>query len=307
MNLRLPIVLAAATVLWLFPGDLGAQEAEYPWIRELSAAKDPLFRQQQELVDLAYQSLAAGQGPGDLAVFRYRVKAEEELFSLASRFNVPYETLATLNGMTGSRSVKSDQVLLVPSQPGIFLALDHPSELDRLMEAWRDDQSSSWSLVRVLRPSGPETLKFFPGQRFHPLERAFFLGILFRFPLPSGRLTSQFGPRTNPFTGHPSFHAGIDLGAPVGTEVYAARDGRVAATGFDKVLGNFVRLDHGNGYETVYGHLNTVLTSLHQEVRSGTLLGRVGSTGMSTGPHLHFEIRRQGHPQDPVPLLPGRK
>lgn len=278
----------------------------YPTIQELSAARDPLFRQQQELVDLAYQALAAGEAPSDLSLFRYQARVDDSIFSVASRFNLPYETIATLNGLTGVGSVSPGLWLLIPSQPGLFLAVDHPTELDRLMGAWRTSSEPGVE-IRVRRPQGTETMVFFSGQRFHPLERAFFLGILFRFPLPQGRLTSSFGVRSNPFTGHPTFHAGIDLAAPTGTEVYAARDGTVVAAGVDRVLGNFVKLSHPDGYETVYGHLSQVLISLHEVVQSGTILGRVGSTGLSTGPHLHFEIRRQGHPQDPVPLLPGRR
>jgi len=298
-----PLLTLALGLLGVLP----VMAQNYPEITELSAARDPLFRQQQELVDLAYQALAAGDTPSDLALFRYRARTDDSIFSLASRFNLPYETLATLNGLTGAGSVNPGLWLLIPSQPGLFLALDHPTELDRLMGAWRSAGTVPGVEVRIRRPQGVETMVFFSGQRFHPLERAFFLGILFRFPLPQGRLTSAFGVRANPFTGHPTFHAGIDLGAPEGTEVYAARDGTVVATGFDRVLGTFVRLSHGDGYETVYGHLSRVLLSLHEVVQSGTILGRVGSTGLSTGPHLHFEIRRQGHPQDPVPLLPGRK
>lgn len=295
----------AAALLLLLPWALGAQVSTYPEIKELSAARDPLFQQQQQLTDLAYQALASGKPPGDLTLFQYKIKEGDSLFSLASRFNVPYETLATLNGL-GTTALPRDRFLLIPTQPGLFLALDRPSELDRLMAAWRTDRSQAVSLT-VPRPQGPETVLFFPGGRFHPLERAFFLGLLFRYPLPAGRLTSSFGLRSNPFTGHPTFHAGIDLGAPEGTEVFAARDGTVTAAGFDRILGNFVKIDHGDGYETVYGHLSALMASLHQTLRSGMILGRVGSTGMSTGPHLHFEIRRQGHPADPVPLLPARK
>lgn len=297
-------ILGMALISFWFLGSVEAQSLGYPEIRGLSVAADPLFQQQQQLVDLAYQALARKEPPGDLALFQYRTQAEDTLFSLASRFNVPYETLATLNGL-GNAQFKSGKVLLVPTQPGLFLALDHPSELDRLMEAWRLQEGAIRLTIR--REAGTEAVLFFPGGRFHPLERAFFLGILFRFPLPAGRLTSSFGIRSNPFTGHPTFHAGIDLGAPTGTEVLAARDGKVVATGMDRILGNFVRIDHGDGYETVYGHLSRVLISLRESVRSGMILGRVGSTGMSTGPHLHFEIRRQGHPEDPVPLLPARK
>ncbi len=283
-----------------------AQGIIYPEIHELSPFKDPLFQQQQQLVDLAYQAFAAGNDPGDLTLFQYRVKAEDSMFTLASLFNVPYETLATLNGLHSVSSLKTGQVLLIPTQPGLFLALDHPSELDRIMDAVLSTGPLGVKLT-VSRSLGTETMLFFAGQRFNPMERAFFLGILFRFPLPKGTLTSSFGVRANPFTGHPTFHAGIDLAAPMGTEVYAARDGSVEETGFNSVYGNFVRLDHGDGYETIYGHLSKVLISLHQQVQSGTILGRVGSTGQSTGPHLHFEIRRKGSPEDPVPLLPGKR
>ena len=291
-------LVAAPALVW-------AQD--YPEIRSLSALKDPLFAQQQSLVDLAYQGIATGTGAGDLALFQYTVGPDDDLFSLASSFNLPYETLATLNGLRTAKSLVSGQKLLVPTQPGVFLALDHPNEIDRLMDGWRTSTTASVLMLTVRRPAGAETVLFFPGERFHPLDRAFFLGILFRFPLPKAVLTSSFGIRANPFTGHPTFHAGIDLAAPVGTEIYCARDGVVSDTGYNEVLGNYVKVDHGDGYQTVYGHMSRVLISLHQTVLSGTILGRVGSTGQSTGPHLHFEIRKKGEPEDPVPLLPARK
>jgi len=294
-------------VLLLVPAWASAAPS-YPEIRTLSVA-DPLFKQQQDLGDLAYQALAERRDPGDLTLFQYRLKGDDSLFTVASRFNVPIDAIATLNGLEHSSAELSGRSLLIPSQPGVFLSLDHPSELDRLLDAWRASLPSPPVGVKltVTRGTGPEALLFFAGERFHPLERAFFLGILFRFPLPKAVLTSSFGSRPDPFTGHPSFHAGIDLAAPTGTDIYAARDGSVVETGTNAVLGHFVRLDHGDGYQTVYGHMSAVLVALHQQVRSGTILGRVGSTGMSTGPHLHFEIRRKGYPEDPVPLLPGRR
>jgi murein DD-endopeptidase MepM/ murein hydrolase activator NlpD len=292
----------------LLPGWAWAQ-TPYPEVQTLSPS-DPLFKQQQDLVDLAYQALADHRDPGDLTLFQYRFKGDDSLFTVAARFNVPYDAIATLNGLEHASADLSGRTMLIPSQPGLFLSLDHPSELDRLLDAWRASLTDAPPGVqlKLKRPGGTETLLFFSGERFHPLERAFFLGILFRFPLPKAVLTSSFGIRANPFTGHPTFHAGIDLAAPTGTDVYAARDGVVVEIGTnDRIYGNFVRLDHGDGYETVYGHLSAVLVSLHQQLRSGTILGKVGSTGMSTGPHLHFEIRRKGHPEDPVPLLPGRR
>lgn len=294
-------------VLGLLATGLGAQVPGYPVITKLSALDDPLFKQQQDLVDLSYQNLAGRDPVGDLVLFQYKTGPDDDLFSLASRFNVPYETLVTLNGLSGPKSVRPGQWILAPTQPGVFVDLNRPAEIDQLMTARLSALTGPGTDLTIQRPSGPVKVKFFIGQRFHPLERAYFLGILFRFPLPKGVLTSGFGVRANPFTGHAVFHAGIDLAAPTGTEVYAARDGVVSATGVDELLGNFVKVDHGDGYQTVYGHLSKVEVSLHQSVSSGTILGRVGSTGQSTGPHLHFEIRRQGAPQDPVPLLPGKR
>lgn len=294
--------------LLLIPRLAGAEPA-YPEVQTLSLA-DPLYKQQQDLVDLAYQALADHRDPGDLALFQYRLKGDDSLFTVASRFNVPIDAIATLNGLEHAAGDLTGRTLLIPSQPGLFLAIDHPNELDRLLDAWRASLSDAPAGVHLMvaRPEGTVSLMFYPGERFHPMERAFFLGILFRFPLPKAVLTSSFGIRANPFTGHPTFHAGIDLAAPTGTDVYAARDGTVVEIGhLDRIYGNFVRLDHGDGYQTVYGHLSEVLVTLHQKLLSGSILGRVGSTGMSTGPHLHFEIRRRGHPEDPVPLLPERR
>lgn len=297
--------LAALLVLALSSAS-GAEVPPYPEIRVLTVAKDGLFRQQQELVESAGQALARHESPGDLALFTYYVKVDDNLFSLASRFNLPYETLTTLNGLTTAEGVQPGRLLLIPSQPGVFLDTESPGELDRLMAGWRDSTAATQSLV-IQRGGEPVRVAFFLGERFHPLERAFFLGILFRFPLPKGKLTSSFGMRISPFTGHPLFHNGVDLAAPVGTEVYAARDGTVVEVAYNAVLGNFIRLDHGDGYETVYGHLSRTATSLNTRVLSGTMIGSVGSTGMSTGPHLHFEIRRLGHPEDPVSFLPVKR
>jgi len=110
--------------------------------------------------------------------------------------------------------------------------------------------------------------------------------------------------RVDPFTRQIAFHSGIDLAAPWGTDVYAARSGRVAEVGRDDTYGNYILLDHAGGYQTLYGHLSRILVRLHQEVTSGMIIGKVGSSGMSTGPHLHFEIRFRGRPEDPAPLLP---
>jgi len=99
----------------------------------------------------------------------------------------------------------------------------------------------------------------------------------------------------------------VDLAAPFGTSVLAARDGTVIAAGEDSVLGLRVIIEHEGGLRTMYGHLSRIAIVLNQIVRSGTIIGAVGSTGLSTGPHLHFEIRLSGKARDPSSYLPGLK
>ena len=119
----------------------------------------------------------------------------------------------------------------------------------------------------------------------------------------SGTITSPFGWRRNPFNGAPDFHQGLDIGAPSGTTITAPAAGTVISAGWYGGYGNFVLIDHGGGMSTGYGHLSQIFVANGQTVQKGQAIGAVGSTGVSTGPHLHFEVRINGKPVDPVPYL----
>jgi len=119
-----------------------------------------------------------------------------------------------------------------------------------------------------------------------------------RFSLPAwGTLTSRFGYRGR------EFHEGIDLAMPWGSNVYAADGGVVEFTGWSGGYGKLVIINHKNGYQTYYGHLSRILVSPGQKVVKGQLIAKSGSTGRSTGPHLHFEVRKNGVPQNPLRYL----
>jgi murein DD-endopeptidase MepM/ murein hydrolase activator NlpD len=106
--------------------------------------------------------------------------------------------------------------------------------------------------------------------------------------------------RLDPFTRSWSNHQGIDIGAPTGTEVRVTQQGRVKTIGYENNYGNFVVIEHGNGFETTYAHLSRFANiAMHQSLKQGTLIGYVGSTGRSSGPHLHYELRRYGKALDP--------
>ncbi len=120
-----------------------------------------------------------------------------------------------------------------------------------------------------------------------------------------GRPSSGYGPRINPVTGAPQgLHAGLDLAAPAGTPVRAAAGGTVTHAGPAGTYGNLVTLRHADGVETRYAHLSAVTVTTGTHIEPGQELGTVGSTGASTGPHLHFEVRQAGQPVDPAVLLP---
>lgn len=124
-----------------------------------------------------------------------------------------------------------------------------------------------------------------------------------RTPLDEFRRTSGFGMRVHPVLGGLRGHKGIDLAAPTGTPVYATADGVVSKAEWFNAYGNFIAIGHGNELETRYGHLSRIAVSAGQRVRKGDLIGFVGSTGRSTGPHLHYEVRIAGVAVDPTPYM----
>jgi murein DD-endopeptidase MepM/ murein hydrolase activator NlpD len=124
----------------------------------------------------------------------------------------------------------------------------------------------------------------------------------FSWPV-TGTITSPFGWRSNPFGGGPEFHQGLDIAAPSGTTVTAAAAGTILMAQWYGGYGNYILIDHGGGYSTGYGHLSAMYVSVGQSVQRGQAIGAVGSTGESTGPHLHFEVRIAGKPVDPAPRL----
>ena len=122
-------------------------------------------------------------------------------------------------------------------------------------------------------------------------------------PVATATYTSGFGVRSDPFRGSAAMHAGIDLAAPLGTPVYATADGFVDRAEWAGGYGNLVEIDHGKGLQTRFGHLSRILVQPGQRVTRGMLIALMGSTGRSTGSHLHYEVRIDGRAVNPVPFL----
>lgn len=126
------------------------------------------------------------------------------------------------------------------------------------------------------------------------------------WPLPSSteeRISSGYGQRLHPITGRHSFHDGVDIVAAPGTSVLATVDGTVEEAGRKARLGNYVRLRHEGGLSSIYGHLASIQVKKGQNVAKGQIIGRLGSTGLSTGPHLHYAMKKDGESIDPMPYL----
>ena len=122
-------------------------------------------------------------------------------------------------------------------------------------------------------------------------------------PVESFRLTSSYGTRSDPFNGSRRRHPGLDMAGPVGTPIHATADGIVSRAQWVRGYGNYVEINHGGGIETRYGHMSRILVEPNARVVRGQVIGLMGSTGRSTGSHLHYEVRIEGQPVNPTPFL----
>lgn len=128
-----------------------------------------------------------------------------------------------------------------------------------------------------------------------------------RAPLKGLRLTSDYGMRNHPVTGRRRAHKGIDLAAPTGTPIYATADGLVSRASWFSSYGLYVSIEHGGELQTRYAHMSRLNVAQGQRVKKGEIVGFVGSTGRSTGPHLHYEVRVQGEAVNPMPYMLGER
>jgi hypothetical protein len=306
----LPVFFLVIPVIFLLAPFLQAQG--FPLVTRLDA-QDVMFKQYTADVEAARRAVYSRypvQSAEDLAryltIYEYKPKSDDDLLLISARCNVPYDALVTLNRWSNMMPLSPERPVLLPSMPGIFVPSEPSSDLERLVFSSRDGELGA--LVTINLPKGgSEQFRFIPGDSFTPNERSFFLNpALFRFPLSNFRLTSPFGVRISPINGKTSMHGGLDLAAPSGTSVYAARDGVVTYIGENRLYGKHIIITHNGNWSSLYGHLSAINTSLNSNVKSGTIIGKVGSTGLSTGPHLHFELKQNGKVLDPSKVLKGR-
>lgn len=278
----------------------------YPLIAQLQG-QDALFRQYSDDVRAERVALAQGKRGNDLPLrfYAYRVKKADTIIRIAARCGIPYDAVASLNRIETLHTPLEGRTLLLPTVPGLYVSADPHLPLERLIYALiKKGQGPSFFLslpgtAQTTHTREKREVVCAPQALFDGTVRAFFLKPFYRFPLASGRLTSGFGARKSPFTGRLSYHPGIDLAAPMGALVYACASGQVATIAYNRLYGKYVILQHTDGRHSLYGHLSAVRVRVQQKLSVGAVIGNVGSTGASTGPHLHFEVREAGVPQNP--------
>ncbi|MFL6726979.1 MAG: M23 family metallopeptidase [Sphingomicrobium sp.] len=237
---------------------------------------------------------AAPRSPGqasDLAARRFTARVGGNLTQSLSGAGVPErqgrEYVAVLSRaipLAGGLSVDDRFDLVVERRADgslgqlLYIGLDRVGRADAEFMKWTDGKEVIW--VNADGVGG---------------ERSAIL----RMPV-HGRVTSSFGERFHPILGYTRMHEGVDLGASAGTPIVAAADGRVAAAGWRGGYGRQVAIVHGGGIETTYSHMSAIAAHAGEMVRRGQLIGYVGASGLATGPHLHFEVIKNGRPVNPL-------
>ncbi|MBQ9206001.1 MAG: M23 family metallopeptidase [Treponema sp.] len=244
--------------------------------------------------------------------YTYTVKNDSENYldtfnGLYARLQQKQGTLATINHISSPDDVKPGMNLILPLAQGLFIPKKANSTLEILLQ--KEYASQITEKTHMYEIKGEE-FYFLPEKSFSQTQIAFFHDKGMILPLSKKIVTSEFGYRTSPISGTWKFHAGIDLAAPIGTEVYACKSGTVVAIA-DKtehpLYGKYIDIQHNGNTTSRYAHLSQILVRKGQTVSTGQTIGLVGTTGASTGPHLHFEVRENGTPTDPTKQIKNWK
>ena len=242
----------------------------------------------------------------ELSYTSYRVKPGDMIGFIASSNGVTQDTIISVNNVRNSRAIQIGSYLKIPSMPGILYTIKKDSETVASVAekyAVNAEKCATVNHKELNEALVAGTTLFVPDAELDWVTKQEINGDLFRKPIRARwYLSSKFGWRANPFTGARTYHSGVDMACPMGTAIYAALPGTVTATGDSNVYGNYVIITHHSGYKTLYGHMSAILAVHGQRVTTDTKIGKVGSTGMSTGPHLHFTVYKNGTQVNPLNL-----
>jgi murein DD-endopeptidase MepM/ murein hydrolase activator NlpD len=256
-----------------------------------------------------------------IEVTAYVVKQGDSLWSIAAEFGLDLDTIVGSNKLEDINRLKLGTVLRIPNQDGIFVKVKKNDNVQKLADKYGSYKEAVFranslapeatliagkelflpgakllAVVETTNKSGKK-IKSATSRRISSVARG-----KFRWPI-AGQISSPFGWRKSPFGRRRVLHAGIDIRAPRGRGIKAAADGRVVHSGWMGGYGYTIVIQHSGGFSTLYGHCSKLVAKRGAVVKRGQLIARVGSTGRSTGNHLHFEVRRGGTPVNPIKYL----
>jgi murein DD-endopeptidase MepM/ murein hydrolase activator NlpD len=233
----------------------------------------------------------------------YTVKKGDSVSRIAADNGLSLDAIIASNNLQNARLLREGDVLRIPNMDGIPYTVvkgdSYQKIADRMnvaLEAILDANDIQDDNIKA------GDILFLPGAKMRSDDLKMALGELFTYPV-RGRLSSPFGWRKDPFTSQRRYHSAIDLAANTGTPVKAAADGKVTSVAYSSVFGNYVIVTHSGGFQSMYAHLNAANVKEGARVTQADKIGTVGSTGRSTGPHLHFSIYKNGRAVNPLEYI----
>ena len=237
--------------------------------------------------------------PSMLVERSYTVRRGDTLQTIARQFGLREDTLISANNLSSKAQLLVNKTLKVPNMNGIYHSVRRNENLSKIASIYGTDMTriaDANNMTSAVLKVGDRL--FIPNAKLDASVLRNFYGTTFIWPA-RGPISSPFGYRSNPFSGQRTFHAAIDIVVNRGTPIKATREGKVAYTGYNAVFGNYVIIRHSDGYQSLYAHLDRVLTKKGVSVNQGEVIGLSGNTGQSTGPHLHFGVFHNGQAVDP--------
>lgn len=233
----------------------------------------------------------------------YKIQKGDMIGFIAENFGLNQGTLVSVNAIKNSRAIYPNDVLKIPNQDGIMHSVAAGETLAQIASRYTVEAAAIVTANELFRESvNPGTKLFIPGAKLDFTQLQEINGDLFIWPV-RGRISSRYGYRVHPISGGRAFHTGIDVPAMAGTPIKAAMSGRVTVAGYNGVFGNYVVVAHHSNYRTLYGHMSSIRAKSGAYVKAGEVIGYVGSTGQSTGAHLHFTVYKNGVTVNPLLLM----
>ncbi|OEJ13223.1 metalloendopeptidase [Brachyspira hampsonii] len=250
-----------------------------------------------------------GDGTIGMKYDEYIIEEGDNLTVISKKIGVNLDTLVSVNKMSNANRLRPGQKIVIPNRNGLLYTVKKDESLEDIAERYDVSLNRVLSFNKISDPNDIEEGEdiFLPGAKYTLDERIDKFGQMFSLPTTITRISSVFGYRVHPITGVRTKHMGVDIPGRLNTPVYAARKGKVIFAGYSGGYGNLVIVRHDKGYTTYYGHLNSITTRAGATVGVGVMIGRMGSTGRSTGSHLHFEVRRNGVALNPADFIPIKK